>query len=164
MTDHVDPNLFRQAMRLTAASVAVVSTDGSSGRAGLTVSSLCSLSVEPPALIFCVNRASRSLGALMENGVFAANFLANGQSRIADVFAGIAPEFAQDRFAIGDWRTLVTGAPVLGGALCNFDCRIAQTFEFSTHRIVVGDVLAVLSGSTEPLIFSDRRYHRLSAT
>ena len=163
MSDAVDPDLFRQAMRRTAASVAVVTTDGPAGPAGLTVSSLCSLSITPPSLIFCADKTSRTLSALMANGVFAANFLSEEQQLIADVFAGLLPDFADRRFAAGSWSPLVTGSPALVGALCTFDCRVTQTFDAETHTIVTGAVLHVRSAGAEPLVFSHRRYWRLSA-
>lgn len=162
MTGAIDPELFRQAMRRTAASVAVVTTDGPAGPAGLTVSSLCSLSITPPALIFCVSTTSRTLSTLTTNGVFAANFLSEDQSLIADVFAGLSPEFAERRFAVGTWSSIATGSPVLVGALCTFDCRVNQTFEVNTHRVVIGEVIHVSSADAEPLVFSDRKYWRLA--
>lgn len=162
MTAALDPELFRQAMRRTAASVAIVTTDGPAGPAGLTVSSLCSLSITPPALIFCVSKASRTLPVLTANGVFAASVLADDQSMIADVFAGLSPEFAERRFAVGTWTSIVTGSPVLAGALCTFDCRVNHAFDINTHRVVIGEVLHVASAEAEPLVFSDRKYWRLA--
>lgn len=162
MTGSVDPDLFRQAMRRTAASVAIVTTDGPAGPAGLTVSSLCSLSITPPAMIFCVSKASRTLSTLMANGVFAASVLADDQSLIADVFAGLSPEFAERRFAVGSWTSLVTGAPALVGALCTFDCRLNHTFDINTHRVVIGEVVHIATADADPLVFSDRKYWRLA--
>ncbi|MCK0197286.1 flavin reductase family protein [Ancylobacter sp. 6x-1] len=159
----IDPALFREAMGRTAAGVTVVTTDGEAGRAGLTVSSLCSLSMEPPSVLFCVHRDSRSLPALIANGVFAANILGHEQHRIADSFAGLIPELRDDRFAAGEWDIRETGSPLLVGALCRFDCRIAGLFDFGTHRIVAGEVVAVETHAEEPLVYSRRAYRRLSA-
>lgn len=163
MSDAVDPELFRQAMRRIAASVAVITTDGPAGPAGLTVSSLCSLSMTPPSLVFCVNKTSRTLSALATNNVFAANFLSDDQQLIADVFAGLVPELAARRFAVGAWSSILTGSPTLEGALCTFDCQINQTFETITHQIVIGEVLHVATSPANPLVFSRRRYWRLAA-
>lgn len=157
----VDANLFRQAMGLTASGVTVVTSDGAAGRVGVTVSSLCSLSLEPPSILFCLHKNSRSLGAMRENGVFAANILAQGQQRVADSFAGLIPELKEDRFAAGEWDQLTTGAPILRGALCRFDCRIASVFDFGSHHIIAGEVVALESHSRDPLIYSDRAYRRL---
>lgn len=159
----IDVALFRQAMGLTASGVTVVTTDGEAGRGGVTVSSLCSLSMEPPSVLFCLNKGSRVLPTLTANGVFAANILAHDQYRVADSFAGLIPELREDRFAVAQWDALHTGAPVLRGALCRFDCKIASVFEFGTHHIIAGEVLAVESLETKPLVYSNRAYHKLQA-
>jgi len=163
MTGHVAPERFREAMRLTVSGVTVVTTEGSAGRAGVTVSTLCSLSMEPPSVVLCIHRDSRALGPILENGVFVANVLGADQSRVADSFAGLIPELREDRFGAGIWSTLKTGAPVLDGALCSFDCRVATVFEFGSHRILVGEVLELATSGSEPLAFSDRAYRRLVA-
>lgn len=154
---------FRETMRRTASGVAVLATDGAAGRAGVTVSTLCSLSMEPPSVIACVNRDSRALEALLANAVFTANVLADHQARVAQAFAGMIPELRDDKFASGTWDRMLTGAPALEGALANFDCRIATTFEFGTHRIIVGEVVEVVGRAADPLVFADRNFRRLAA-
>jgi flavin reductase (DIM6/NTAB) family NADH-FMN oxidoreductase RutF len=154
---------FRAAMRRTASGVAILTTDGAAGRAGVTISTLCSLSMEPPSVIACVHQDARALETLLANGVFAANALTDDQSRVAQAFAGQIPELREDRFGAGIWRTLATGAPMLDGALASFDCRIAEAFAFGTHRILVGEVVAVADGAGGPLVFSDRNFRRLAA-
>jgi len=159
----VEADLFRDAMGRTAAGVTVVTTDGPAGRAGLTVSSLCSLSLEPASILFCVHVGSRSLTALSGNGVFAANILAHSQQEVADSFAGLIPEWRDDRFRAGHWDVLETGAPLLRDALCRFDCRIAGSHDFGTHRIIVGEVVALDTTAGEPLVYAHRAYCRLAA-
>ena len=156
-------DMFRDAMRLTASGVAVVTSDGEAGRAGVTVSSLCSLSMEPPSVVFCVHRDNKGLAQILKNGIFVANVLCDAQERVANSFAGLIPEWRENRFLAGEWSELQTGAPALDGALCNFDCRVAQVFEFGSHRIVTGEVLDVRTQPAQPLVFSDRAFRRLAA-
>jgi flavin reductase (DIM6/NTAB) family NADH-FMN oxidoreductase RutF len=162
MNASLDLDRFRNAMRLTASGVAVITTAGTGGQAGLTVSSLSSLSMDPPSVIFCVHKDARALAVLLENGVFAANILAQEQSRVADAFAGLIPELREDRFAVSPWHSLLTGAPALDGAMCTFDCRIATTFSFGTHVILVGEVVDLRTSDTGPLVFSGKRYCKLA--
>jgi flavin reductase (DIM6/NTAB) family NADH-FMN oxidoreductase RutF len=154
---------FRNAMRVTASGVAVVTTDGEAGRAGVTVSSLCSLSMEPPSVVFSVHRDNRGLAQILSNGVFVANVLSDMQERVASSFAGLIPELRDNRFLAGSWSELLTGAPALDDALCNFDCRVASVFDFGSHRIIAGEVLNVRKQTARPLIFSDRTFRRLAA-
>ncbi len=159
----LDPALFKEAMRNMASSVAVIATDGPAGRAGLTVSSLSSLSMEPPSVVLCVHGNSTALPMLLANGVFTANVLAHHQSGVSDAFAGQVPAFKLDKFGCADWDVLETGAPALRGALITFDCKLAATFAFGTHHIVAGEVLALTlaPAGPEPLIYANRAYRRL---
>ncbi len=152
----------REAMRLTASGVTVVTTAGTAGLAGLTVSSLSSLSMSPPSVIVCVHKDSQAITTLLENKVFAANVLGAGQERIANAFAGLIPELRDDRFAVTQWSTLVSGAPMMEDAMCVFDCNVVQTFSFGTHIILVGEIIALNTTQCAPLVFSDRKYMKLS--
>lgn len=154
---------FREAMRLTASGVTVVTTAGPAGQAGLTVSSLSSLSMSPPSVVICVHKDSQAIDTLLQNGVFAANVLGQGQEHIANTFAGLIPELRDNRFAVTAWSTLVSDAPILLEALCAFDCKVAQTFTFGTHIIVIGEITALTTSDCAPLVFSDRKYMKLSA-
>lgn len=158
---NIDADAFRFAMRQAATAVGILATDGKAGRAGVTVSALCSMSADPPSVLCCIHRDSRALPALVGNGVFSANFLAADQSGIADVFAGLVPEHRENRFAIGDWHEVSTGAPVLGGTSCSFDCEVDAIHEYGTHRIVIGRVKALEVSGGEPLVYSNQGYRKL---
>ncbi|MFC5068656.1 flavin reductase family protein [Flaviflagellibacter deserti] len=159
----VDADRFRDAMSMTASGVTVVTTNGEAGRLGVTVSTLCSLSLEPPSVVLCIHRDSRALPAIVANGVFVANVLGSDQQRVADTFAGRVPELKDNRFGEGEWHALATGAPVLRGSLCSFDCRVAEIFEFGSHRIIAGIVVDLACAGTEPLVHANRSYQKLQA-
>jgi flavin reductase (DIM6/NTAB) family NADH-FMN oxidoreductase RutF len=163
MEARVETDELRIAMRKIASSVGILATDGISGRAGVTVSSLCSLSLEPPSLLCCVHGKSRLLEVLMANGVFTANFLSSDQSDVANVFAGRVAALREARFSAGEWEPISTGAPALVGAICVFDCRIAATFDFGSHKIIAGQVLAFKMGTQSPLLYFDQSYQQLTA-
>jgi flavin reductase (DIM6/NTAB) family NADH-FMN oxidoreductase RutF len=154
---------FRDSMRRTASGVAILTTDGVKGRAGVTVSTLCSLSMEPPSVIACVHRDNRALETILGNGVFVANVLADDQEHVAKAFAGMIPELRENRFGNAEWMNVASDAPALRGALANFDCKVASTFDFGTHRILVGEVIDVISQESDPLLFIDRNFRRLVA-
>ncbi|SEE80853.1 flavin reductase [Rhizobiales bacterium GAS191] len=163
MHAHVDPVRFREAMRLTASGVTVVTSDGPSGPAGLTASTFQSLSMDLPSVMVCIHVESRNLSAILKNRVFVANVLAVDQEKIASRFAQSLQGRPDDRFAHEQWRAIVTGAPALYGALCNFDCTVTNVFTHASHKIVVGEVLAVEVSGAEPLIYSNRAYRALKA-
>ena len=155
---------YRDGMARLAAAVNVITTDGPAGRGGFTASAVCSVTDDPPTLLVCLHLSSRQNDFLRGNRVLCVNTLAAGQSQIATLFS--TRELAMDqRFAAGDWSTLVTGAPVLEDAQASFDCRIVERLERGTHAIMICQVEQVRIGDhPEPLIYFARGYRRLGRT
>lgn len=151
---------LRLTMRQAVSSVAIVTTDGHAGRAGVTVSSFTSLSLDPPSVLVCVHGASRALPVLIANGVFAVSLLGEDQERIARAFAGQLPELRDDRFRVAGWQVLTSGAPMAEGASAGFDCRLSKQIAFGTHQILIGEVLGTMTRPKQPLVYFDQRFHR----
>jgi flavin reductase (DIM6/NTAB) family NADH-FMN oxidoreductase RutF len=138
---------FRLAMREFASGVAIVTCANGKERAGCTATALASLSLSPPSLVVCLERASSTLGALTQAGAFAVNILAARHQALASRFAGGKSGIKGDaRFEEGDWTSLKTGAPALVDALATLDCRVEEIVERHTHAIVIGDVQAIRVG------------------
>lgn len=153
---------FKRGMRQLAAGVNVITVENGGIRDGLTATAVCSISAEPPHLLVCVNSSAAAHDPIHRAGSFCVNVLAGDQEDIARRFAGMDGSKRSDRFAIGAWTTLSTGAPVLGGALANFDCIVVREFEAATHTLFIGRVLGVLTGEIDaPLIYGNGRFTRL---
>lgn len=146
---------FLTAMRSSANSIAVVTTVRAQTPLGMTVTSWCSLSTDPPSLLVCLNGSSHTAAAILESGFFCANLLSDTQTHLADVFAGKAQG---DRFASTGWRQLASGAPVLEGALASFDCALTGALRPGSHHICLGEVRTVLLGTGRPLVYHDCSY------
>lgn len=148
--------LFLAGMRKVAGAVSVITTVGNDGeRRGLTATAICSLSVEPPSLIACVNRKTWVAQFVPARGVFAVNVLCHAQETIARTFAGQTELHAGDRFSVGDWATGETGAPIVRGALVSFECRLESLVEHTTHIILIGQVVQTRPGEGHPLVYLD---------
>ncbi|WP_026606587.1 flavin reductase family protein [Methylocapsa acidiphila] len=155
----VDPARFREAMSRVAAAVHIVTTDGAAGLGGITATAVTSITVEPPMMLFCINKTSPSAARLIENGVFCINALAPAHEALSNVFAGRTDQRLEERFTTGEWAKLATGAPALKGAVASFDCRLVETNEVTTHLIVIGAVEAVEFGPEgEGLAYVHRKY------
>jgi len=153
---------FRSAMRHLASGVSVITTGEGDARTGLTATSVSSLSMEPPSLVVCINRASSTLRAMRETNVFGVNFLAAGHRDVADRFAGRGNLTGAARFQGSEWITLVTGAPLLVDALAAIDCTIDTAMEWGTHAVVIGRVEAVHQpGGAQALVHWRRAYQDL---
>ncbi len=155
----IDVDSFKKGMRQLASAVSIVTTgDGSGACAGFTATAVCSVSAEPPQLLVCVNAKSSTHPRIEQWRSFCVNVLSGAQTPVARKFAGVA-ESAAGRFDVGDWSTLVTGAPVLKGCPVNFDCTLALQIPAGTHTIFIGTIAAmsVITG-LETLAFVDGQY------
>jgi flavin reductase (DIM6/NTAB) family NADH-FMN oxidoreductase RutF len=150
---------FLAGMGRAACTVNIVTTDGPAGRAGVTVSAMASVSMEGPTLLVCVHHKSPAAAAILENGVFCVNVLREGQSHIADTFAGRLPPRGSDRFACAEFGVAATGAPRVADALAAFDCRLFRSDRVGTHEVLFGTVEDIhLSRAGAPLIYAKRAY------
>ncbi|WP_367595460.1 flavin reductase [Teichococcus deserti] len=154
---------FREAMARLGAAVNVITSDGPGGRAGLTASAVCSVTDDPATLLVCINRNSTQYAAFKANGVLCVNVLAGGQQAISNHFAGATgAATAEQRFEIGAWSRLETGAPVLDGAAVSLDCVIDEVLEKGTHGVFFAAIRAIRLGDKAPaLIWWQRDYHHL---
>ncbi len=152
---------FHEAMSRHGSSVCIVTTDGPTGRCGLTASSVTSVSDQPPIILNCVNRQARTCNTLTEDGVFAVNVLHAGSERLANAFAGCDNRSVEERFSLAEWcqHEGGTGAPMLKGALVSIDCKVIDRIDSGTHRVFFGQVVALKLGPSAPsLLHVDRSY------
>jgi len=147
---------FLEGMSRAAQTVSVVTTDGPAGRAGVTVSAMCSVSADPPMVLACIHHQSRAVPAIRQNNVFCVNILADTMQEISNTFAAATP--LDDMFAAGTWVAVATGAPALAGALASFDCRVEEIHRAGTHFIFLGNVERTELGDGKPLIYGFRQY------
>lgn len=160
MTTPEDLQEFLGAMAGATTQVTVVTTDGSAGRFGVTVSAFASVSAEPPLVLVCINRRSPCVEGILENGVFCVNLLGKGQREHADCFAGRPGAMEPYSFDEG-WQTHETGAPVLQDTTASFECTVHSHHDEGTHRIFIGRVVKTHASDNPSLAFSRRAYMAL---
>ena len=132
---------FRGAMRQLTGGVSVITVGRGKDISGMTVTSVSSLSVDPPALIVSVNRSASSWPLLKRYGFFGVNILTSDQIDVAERFAGKEGLNGAERFAGAQWTTRASGVPLLSGALAAVDCQVEEIVERHSHAIVIGRVL-----------------------
>ncbi|MGE6786627.1 flavin reductase [Ensifer adhaerens] len=155
--DIVDKATFRNGMSRLGSAVSVVTTRHGGKRYGFTASAVCSVSDTPATLLVCINRASSCFHAFENTRHFCVNTLMPGQEDISDLFGGRT--LSADRFALGDWREGLTGAPVLANASVSFECELTNAIDEATHRILVGRVIDVRENEEQAtLLYCMRRY------
>ncbi|MGY4477088.1 flavin reductase family protein [Bradyrhizobium sp. USDA 3364] len=136
---------FRGAMRHLTGGVSVITAGRGKGISGMTVTSVTSLSVDPPSLIVSINRAASSWPLIARHGAFGVNILTADQLDIAERFTGKGGLKGADRFTGAEWTTRASGVPLLVGALAAVDCEVEEIIERHSHAIVIGRVLDVIA-------------------
>lgn len=151
------PGLFKAAMRRLAASVSIVVAKGDEGPVGIAATSITSLTVDPPAVLVCINRTTSLHALLVPTAPLSINLLARSQMDVSAAFGGGTPK--EERFRIGSWVEGSNGLPQLEGAQANLDCVIDAMLAYGTHSIVIARVLsAKVSDGVDPLIYQDGGY------
>jgi flavin reductase (DIM6/NTAB) family NADH-FMN oxidoreductase RutF len=84
----IDPTLFRDLMASFPAGVTVTALGDDGDVRGLTVSSFCSVSLDPPLVLVCIDKGSNTLPAIQARSAFTVNFLATGREELAGRLAG----------------------------------------------------------------------------
>src|SRR5215207_8214871 len=157
------PTEFKQAMRHLAGGVAIIATEHEGCRAGLAATAVCSVSAAPPTLLVCINSGASAHEPIRASGRFSVNLLAGSQDSIARCFSGETGLKGEERFTVGEWSPLVTGAPVLDGALVSFDRHVTEVVKMATHSVFFGAVASIASRSTtRPLIYAHGTYGTFS--
>ena len=156
----IDSDAFRKALGCYPTGVAVVTALGPAGeRVGMTANSFTSVSLAPPLVSFCLDRASVWFAAFQAAGHFAVNVLREGDEEVSRRFALLEGTGWND-LAVTVWRT---GCPILEDALAAFDCRVRDRHAAGDHVILVGEVLALnVAQNGAPLAYFRGGYRRLA--
>jgi flavin reductase (DIM6/NTAB) family NADH-FMN oxidoreductase RutF len=156
----MEDRAFRRALGEFATGVAVVTARGKGQELiGMTMSSFNSVSVDPPLVLFCVDRKARSLPAMLEARGFAINVLARDQEGISNQFArALTDKWNQIKTSVGHAE-----APLISGALAHFECAPFGDYNGGDHVIFVVRVVrhTTRDEAAAPLIFFRGRYRDL---
>jgi flavin reductase (DIM6/NTAB) family NADH-FMN oxidoreductase RutF len=154
----IDAKAFRQALGQFATGVTVVATLDAEGQPqGLTVSSFCSVSLEPPLVLVCVDNRSLTHAGFLASRLFGVSVLAEDQQEVSRRFATLGAERDSFVFARGPH-----GAPLVQGALARIECGLYAAHEGGDHRIYVGEVLSLDTRPGRPLLYHGSGYRRLA--
>lgn len=135
--------------------MAVVTTTHQGRPCGLTVNSFASVSLDPPLVLVCVSRAARAYACLEATGRFTVNVLAEGQERVARLFASLA----DDKFRDLAYRPSPHGDPLIDGVHAWMDCAVVDRHPGGrTHTVYIASVVGLGTGEGRPLIFYNAAY------
>ena len=155
--------LMKMAMRRLAGGVVVVTAGSGEERVGLTATSAVSLSVDPPTMLVCVNRAVSAWPVIARRRHFCINILGAGHQAVAERFAGIGGLKGAARYQGADWVAMASGASGLAGAQAILDCTLDEVIERHSHAILLGAVgeVRIAQEDTASLVYRLGRFDSL---
>lgn len=155
----VDQEEFRSALAKFPSGITIVTVAVEGTLHGMTASAFASVSLEPPLILVCLDKSSRTRELLVDLGAFAVNVLAAHQEEAARGFARAGQKpFEKLPHAFGS-----TGAPLLKEALAWIECRVERVVEAGDHDVVLGEVLACQGHDGDPLVYFDKAYRSLDS-
>jgi flavin reductase (DIM6/NTAB) family NADH-FMN oxidoreductase RutF len=157
MTLSCDKDVFRDVIGHFATGVTIITARREGTDYGLTVSAVTSLSLEPPMMIVCVNKTSRTLAAIRSSGTFGVNILGEHQGDLAERFATNRDDkFDGIRVVYSDF-----GNPLLEEALAHLECGVIQEVTGGTHSIFLAVVQRAERFEGSPLAYFRGKFGRL---
>ena len=147
----VDATAFRRALGHFCTGVTVVAAIDDGGEpVGFACQSFAALSLDPPLVLFCPGKSSKTWPHIEQSGKFCVNVLTHEQRDVSMVFG----RAGSDKFSTVNWAAAPSGAPILTGALTWIDCDIESIVEGGDHYIVIGRVTSLGEAvNGRPLLF-----------
>jgi len=154
----IEQNEFRLALGHFASGVTVITTQHQGQLHGTTVSSFCSLSLNPPLVLVGIDLNATIHDLIIASEVFAVNILAEHAETLSRHFARRIP----DKFSNVAYRLGQLGIPLLDDALTTLECRLVARHPGGDHSIFIGEVISTsIRPHRQPLLYYRSKYGRL---
>jgi 3-hydroxy-9,10-secoandrosta-1,3,5(10)-triene-9,17-dione monooxygenase reductase component len=153
----IEPRAFRQVLGQFCTGITIITTMHDDVPSGFACQSFAALSLDPPLVLFCPTKVSRSWQAIEAAGRFCVNVLTEKQREICARFGSREP----DKFAGVDWHKSPLGSPVLDNSLAHIDCTVHSVHDGGDHFVVFGLVNSLSEVPTvkpRPLLFYRGEY------
>lgn len=153
----VDGKTFRHVLGQFCTGITIITTVHDGEPIGFACQSFAALSLDPPLVLFCPTKVSRSWQAIESSGRFCVNVLTEKQKEVSARFGSKEP----DKFAGIDWELSPLGSPVITHSLAHIDCTVASVHGGGDHFVVFGAVKSlseVPKVKPRPLLFYRGQY------
>jgi flavin reductase len=154
----VSSDVFKQSMRLLAAGVCIVATNSNDEWHGLTMTAVCSLTMDPPSLIACVNRDAGAHGVMSATRRVSVNVLSHDHTDLAELFSSPRVK-GPERFDGQKWIRMASGVPALIDALAVLDCEVTNETAVGQHSVFFCEIRSArLQPGRRPLVHFNREF------
>ena len=155
-TEAIDPRTFRHVLGQFCTGITIITTVHEDAPVGFACQSFAALSLDPPLVLFCPTKMSRSWLAIEASGKFCVNVLHEKQKDVSARFGSKEP----DKFAGIDWSPSELGSPVIEDTLAHIDCTVHSVHDGGDHFVVFGAVHSLSDGATDERSREEHRHQR----
>ncbi|HEX7121738.1 MAG TPA: flavin reductase family protein [Gemmatimonadaceae bacterium] len=155
----IDPDTFRSVLGRFASGVTVLTTRDAQGTDyGMTVSAFCSVSLQPPLVLACIDRSAEMQPRLAPGLPVVFNILAAHQEILSRRFSEVE---GRQRFEGIGFSRRPHGVPVLDDVLAWLDCEITARYDGGDHGIYLARVDEAATSDQRPLLYYRGGYAQL---
>lgn len=154
-TEELNLDLMKAFNRQFITGVTVVTTKEGEKPKGLAANAYCSVSLEPPLVLVCVQKTSSTYPALFSSSHLGINILGTGQRETVQVFASKSPE----KFAEVNWHEGPKGSPLLDGSAASLEAEIQERFQAKTHTVFICRVRHAEIDDSAPMVYKAGRFY-----
>jgi 3-hydroxy-9,10-secoandrosta-1,3,5(10)-triene-9,17-dione monooxygenase reductase component len=148
---------YKNALSKFATGITIITVDAGGELHGMTAAAFASVSLEPPLVLVCLEKSSRTQQLVRQTGKFAVNILSEEQDHISRKFSQRGPK-PFDSLA---YRTGSNGSPLIEGAIGFLECTVERVVGAGDHDVVIGLVDACETNEGNPLLYFNRDYRSL---
>lgn len=151
----IDPMKFRRALGNFATGVTIMTAQNDQGeKVGVTANSFNSVSLDPPLILWSIDKNSSSFPVFEQASHFAVNILSGSQIDLSNKFS----RRNIDKYDGTSYREGAGSAPLLENCSAVFECERHQIIEGGDHWIIVGKVVNFHDQGRSPLVYHQGAY------
>lgn len=152
---------FKDAMSQVPTNVAVVGSWEAEGIRACTISSLVSVDIIDPTIIFVLKSDSATLANIKSTKDFSVNVLSAQQAHLSQMYSNLRTNEEITNLT-QYWEAHKTGVPIIRDSHLNFFCVLISSQELKNATIVFAKVTEIINGNSEnPLVYFERKYFGL---
>ena len=149
----ITDDTFKELMKRFASGVTLITFENEGKYSGLTVSSFCSLSMNPPLILICIDKKIPSHKTLKNGASFGVNICTSEQGKLAWDFANSNID-KNELILSQNHRITDNKVPLLNDCLASMECKIKEAYEGGDHTIFVGQIEnGDFDEESDPLIY-----------
>lgn len=158
----VDVQDFKNVMARWTTGISVITTAYEGQWRGFTANSFASVSIDPLLISMSIAKTLHTLQFVEASQTFAVNILSSAQADLGKRFAGMIPEFNENRFDGLDVTLSANSNPLLPDTLGWMDCKVYKTVDLGASTLFLGEVTGAHWADGEPLAYFNRQWGRFA--